>query len=150
MALIKHREKTPDSLGDWPLGWLPSWRWFDDMFHDSAGRQVIRVEEFQKDGALVIRAEMPGIDPEKDVEVTVEGGMLHIAAERREEEDTTERSSHRRELHYGSFARSIALPEGVDDSGVTASYNNGILEVEVPLPTEVAKEPSRRIPVATS
>jgi HSP20 family protein len=54
---------------------------------------LIRVDEYQDGGSLVIRAEMPGIDPEEDVEVTVSGGMLHIHAERHEEENEDEKDT---------------------------------------------------------
>ena len=82
MALIRHRDR-PELVREWPVGMFP-WRWFDDLFRDVEGHQLIKVEEFTKDGTLVIRAELPGIDPDKDVEITVEGGILHITAERRE------------------------------------------------------------------
>jgi HSP20 family protein len=147
MALIKHRDR-PELVRDWPVGMFPGWRWFDEMFRDTEGQQMIKVEEFTMDGTLVIRAELPGIDPETDVEITVEGGALNITAERREETEKTERDFHRRELRYGSFARSIALPERVDESAVKASYKDGILEVQAPLPTEPPPEETRRIPVA--
>jgi HSP20 family protein len=149
VALIRHRDR-PELVREWPVGMFPGWRWFDDLFGDAAGQQLIKVEEFTKDGTLVIRAELPGIDPEKDVEITVEGGMLNITAERREETEKTERDFHRRELRYGSFARGIPLPEGVDEKAVEASYKDGILEVRVPLPTEPPSEVARRIPVARS
>ena len=71
---------------------------------------VIRVEEFREDGTLVVRADLPGIDPEKDVELIVSDGMLHIQAERREEEKKEEKGYLRRELRCGS--RALPLPEG--------------------------------------
>ena len=63
---------------------------------------LIRVEEYREDGTLPIRADLPGIDPEKDADLTVSGGMLHIKAERREEEKRQEMGCVRRELRYGS------------------------------------------------
>jgi HSP20 family protein len=146
MSLIKHRDRTT-SPTEQVIGLLPSLRWFDDLFEDFYGGQPIKVEEFVQDGTLVVKAELPGIDPQKDVEVTVEGGLLNIRAERREEQETTEKDFHRRELRYGSFARSIALPDGVDEAAVTAKYVNGVLEVRAPLPTEPEKEPAHRVPV---
>jgi len=117
------------------------------VFTDAEGRELIKVEQFTEDGTFVLRAEMPGIDPDKDVEITVEGDLLHIRAERREEEETTERDFHRRELRYGSFARTVPLPEGVDDAGITAAYTDGILEVRAPLPPEPTEGEARRVPV---
>jgi HSP20 family protein len=90
------------------------------------------VNEFYRDGSLVIRAEIPGIDPDKDVDLTVTGGMLHIKAERREEEKIEEEHYLRREIRHGSFERTLPLPEGVTDADVTATYKDGVLEVVVP------------------
>jgi HSP20 family protein len=108
---------------------------------------LIRVDEFRENGSLVVRAELPGINPDKDVEVTVSGGMLHIGAERHEEEKTEEKGYLCQELRYGSFTRDLPLPEGVTEADVTASYRDGILEIRIPAP---ASEPSKRIPIATS
>ena len=98
--------------------------WFDDFVPFSFS---LRSEEFVKDNELTIRAELPGVDPEKDIEVTVGEGNLTIKGERREEHKGAERS----DFHYGSFIRSIALPNGTDDKSVHATYKDGILEVKV-------------------
>jgi HSP20 family protein len=147
--LIKHRDRTVETRPP-AVAFFPSLRWFDDLFGDADGARMIKVEEFTDGDTLVVKAEMPGIDPEKDVEITVEGGMLHISAERREEAETTERDFHRRELRYGSFSRSLALPEGVDETAVTATYTNGVLEVRAPMPAEPPKEPARRVPITST
>jgi HSP20 family protein len=108
---------------------------------------LIRVEEYREDSTLVIRAELPGIDPDKDVELTVSGGMLDIRAERREEEKQEEKGYLRQELRYGSLSRSLPLPEGVAESDITATYQSGILEIRIPEPK---REPARNIPIAKS
>jgi len=89
--------------------------------------QPVRIEDYTEHGAYVVRAELPGLDPEKDVEVTVEGGVLTIHAERREEHE----EAHRLEFRYGSLTRSVALPGGADPDKITGSYDRGILEVKV-------------------
>ena len=150
MALLKHRDRSPDAIIEWPLALFPSWARFDEFFADTDGRRMIKVEEFTEDGTLVIRAELPGIDPDKDVEITIEGEVLHIAAHRREEEEKTERAFHRKEFRYGSFTRSLALPEGADASTVSATYVDGVLEVRVPLPEEPPKESAYRVPITQS
>lgn len=122
-----------DWMSMWPFrgfGRFPRW----------ASDDLIRVDEFRDNGALVVRAELPGIDPEKDVEVTVADGMLHIQAERREEEKTEDRGYLRRELRYGSFARSLPLPVGVTESDIKASYKDGILEIRLPAPEPATKK----------
>lgn len=108
---------------------------------------LIRVEEFREDGTLVVRADLPGIDPDSDVELTVSDGMLHIRAERREEEKRQEHGYLRRELRYGSLSRALPLPEGVTEADITATYKAGILEIRVPEPKH---EPARKIPIAAS
>jgi len=114
------------------------------MLTPLAGEKFIPVEEFDEDGSLVIRAELPGIDPDKDVDLTVSDGMLLIKAERRESERTEDKGYVRREMRYGSFARTLPLPDGADESDVSASYKDGILEVRVPVATP---EPGKKIPI---
>jgi HSP20 family protein len=105
----------------------------------------IPVDEYQEDGTLVVRAELPGIDPDKDVELTVTGDLLHIKAERREEEHGDGTGYVRQEMHYGSFTRTLPLPHGVTEADVKASYKDGILEIRVPSP---AVEAGTKIPIA--
>ena len=101
-------------------------RWLED-------EDLIRVEEYRKDGELIVHADLPGVDPDKDVEVTVSNGMLHIDAQRREEEKKKEGKNYlRQEVRYGSMSRSLPLPEGVTEADITATYNAGVLEVHIP------------------
>jgi len=150
MALIRHRQESPDavpSVFDWGFparGW---WSQFDDLFRDGEGRQLLRVEEFDQDGTLVVRAEMPGIDPDKDVEISVADGMLSIRAERTSEEETSKKHFHRKEIRYGGFSRTLPLPDGVKEEDIEASYKDGILEIHVPIP-EAPKAQATRVPVA--
>jgi HSP20 family protein len=77
----------------------------------------------------------------------LEDDVLHIGAERREEEKTEERNYVRRELRYGSFHRDLPLPKGVTQADVKASYKDGILEVRVPVPAEELAPASVKIPI---
>ena len=92
--------------------------------------QSFRVEEVARDNRYVIRAELPGLDPEKDIEVTVEGSTLTIHAERRQQDNEPYRS----EFRFGSLTRLVTLPAKVDAKDVTARYERGVLEVSVPAP----------------
>ena len=103
--------------------------------------QVFRLEEAIRDDRCVIRAELPGLDPENDIEVTVEGRILTIRAERRQQDNRPYRS----EFRYGSFARAVRLPARVDAADVTARYDKGVLEVSVPV--RAVKPEGTRIPV---
>jgi HSP20 family molecular chaperone IbpA len=104
---------------------------------------TIRVEDFEEEGKYVLRAEMPGVDPDKDIEVDVSGDVLTISGRRQEEE----RDKNHSEFRYGSFSRSLRLPPGSDRSSIAATYENGVLEVRVPVGdarAEVTKVPVQR------
>jgi HSP20 family protein len=105
-------------------------------------RQPIRIEDYTEDGRYVVRAEIAGIDPEEDLEVTVGAGYLTISARR----SSTVEDRHRSEFRYGSFRRTIELPAGADSDDVTADYANGILTVKVGLKGE-EKEIAKKIQV---
>lgn len=109
----------------------------------SVGGHPMRVEDYFKDGYYVVRAELPGLDPEKDIEVTVAKGVLTISATRHE--DTEGR--HRSEFRYGTFARSITLPAGADEDHIQASYDMGVLEVAIEIKDQAAEKVSKRIPI---
>ena len=106
------------------------------------GAHMMRIEDRMDDDKYVVRAELPGIDPEKDVEISVAEGVLTISAERREE--LTEKG--RSEFHYGSFVRRLTLPKGYKEDELSARYSDGILEVVVPLGE--ATPAARMIPIA--
>ncbi|MEU7990046.1 Hsp20/alpha crystallin family protein [Streptosporangium canum] len=103
--------------------------------------QPIKFEDYVKEGRYVLRAELPGIDPEKDVEITLSNGALTVHAERHDEH----KDQHRTEFRYGSFTRSVTLPVGVDDNDIRATYDKGVLEVSVKLAD--AKQEGKRIPI---
>ncbi|WP_062344420.1 Hsp20/alpha crystallin family protein [Herbidospora yilanensis] len=107
-----------------------------------AMQQPVRFEDVMRDGEYVLRAELPGVDPEKDVEVTVADGILTVHAERHREESDAEHS----EFRYGSLTRSVALPPTAMEEEVTAVYDKGILEVTVKL-GETKKESATRVPI---
>jgi HSP20 family protein len=112
--------------------------WFEEPFltlRPYLG-QPIRIEDFVEGDHYMIRAELAGIDPEKDVEVTVGAGYLTIHAERH---DKTE-GKHRTEFRYGSFSRSLSLPAQANPEDVKASYDHGILTVSVGLKAEKKEE----------
>ncbi|HUO48444.1 MAG TPA: Hsp20/alpha crystallin family protein [Acidimicrobiales bacterium] len=114
--------------------WPERWRRLFDFDLDLGLGGWLRVEEFADADTLVVRAEMPGIDPDKDVEVTVSGGMLHIRATRSERKEDTTKGGYRSEFRYGTLERDVLLPEGVTGEDVNASYTDGILEIRVPMP----------------
>lgn len=118
--------------------------WMDQPFSllRPFSAQPIRMEDYVREGHYVVRAELPGIDPDKQVEVTVAGGVLTIRAERQEEHE----GKYHSEFRYGTFSRSLTLPAAADENDVQASYDKGVLEVIVGLKEETAKA-ARQIPV---
>ncbi len=130
MTMIQHRDPRRQfaDLFDWAEG-LPS------LFTMPAMMRGVRIEEFTDDDKYVVRAELPGLDPAKDVKVEVANGMLIISATRQQEEHDGTRS----EFHYGTLTRRVLLPDGADEKAVVAKYTAGILEVTVPISANPAE-----------
>lgn len=126
------------------LSW-PLWSRFDDVFRDGEWRRPFKIEECHEDDALVIRAELPGVDPDKDVKVEVVDNELVISAEKTESHASDGKHVHRSEIRYGSLTRSVPLPKGFDESSIKATYKDGVLEVRVAMLTEVAGAMTRTI-----
>jgi HSP20 family protein len=126
----RRRIQSPDrgffDLFDWPFRPTETWQRL-------MGEDQFKVEEFTADGELVVRAELPGIDPDRDVDISIDNGTLCIRAERRQESTTTERHFRRSEIRYGAFSRMLALPPNAKEEDIHASYKDGILEVRAPL-----------------
>ncbi len=104
------------------------------------------VEAFETDHDVVVRAELPGIDPDQ-VEITVTEGALTIKGEAKGEQESKGRNYYRRELRYGAFVRSLTLPSGVQGDQAKAAYKNGILEIRVPK-SEHVKSKTVKVEVA--
>ncbi|MEX2303178.1 MAG: Hsp20/alpha crystallin family protein [Bryobacterales bacterium] len=96
------------------------------------------VDVFEDENRIVLKADLPDMD-EKAVDIQVEDGMLTIKGERKFENETKDKNFHRVERRYGSFSRSFALPEGVDEEKISANYTKGVLEVTVPKTAKKAK-----------
>lgn len=121
--------------------------WFDDiaplgMFFRTPELKPIKIEQFVKDGKLIVRAELPGVDPDKDIDVSLHEGYLTIKGERKEEM----KDEHHSEFMYGSFSRTIALPSGFDQKSVHANYKDGILEVSLGIPVSLSN--GKKIPIS--
>lgn len=131
----------PGSFGDL-LSWLENG--LGVSTRDLGATPIVRVEDYVEDDTYVLRAEMPGIDPDKDVELTLSDGSLTIRGERREEK----KEKNRQEFQYGSFSRRIPLPADVDATDISATYTDGVLEVRVPVKTSAPD--AQKIPVTRS
>jgi HSP20 family protein len=158
MSIVTRRTRSADPSRRFPMmdgileEWIrslplrrpfgPGWEW--------PAEDLIRVDEFRDGDTEVIRAELPGIDPAKDAQLTVSDGMLRITAERRLEERTEDKGYTRHEMRYGSFSRTLPLPEGVQEKDITATYKDGILEVRVPVPSQPDRTEPTTITISPS
>lgn len=123
-------------LADWPGSPIST-------LHHEASTAPIRTEAYVKDGRYVVRFELPGCDPETGLEVSVEASVLSVHAER----PAAEAGKYHSEFRYGLFDSHVTLPAGADTSDVTATYENGILEVSVGMES---KHAARKIKVVTA
>jgi len=120
-------------------------RHMDRLFGDFFGPRVVAWEPaelgfaldvYENDDAVVVKGALPGVRPE-EVDISVTGDVLTIKGETKSEEESKDGSYHRRELRYGAFARSVALPTLVDYDKAEATFENGILTVSLPKAEEV-------------
>jgi HSP20 family protein len=121
----------PTSSGQWNRGvnqWAP------------------QLEVRQRGNEITICADLPGMKAD-DVSIEIEDGVLTISGERQQKSENREEGFYRSERSYGSFTRSIALPEGVDEREVQARFEDGVLEVTVPVPEQ--RQRGRKIEIQT-
>lgn len=137
MAIVRRERQLPD----WPGFMFPErWRRMLDLEPELDG--WLRLEEYEDAGTLVLRTEVPDIDPDKDVEVTIVDGVLSIRAHREVKAEHKNKKGYRSEFRYGELTRTMRLPEGVSEDDVKATYGDGILEIRIPVPAE--KEPETK------
>jgi len=129
-------------------------RMFDDAFRSTrrsdedewalGGTWAPPVDIYERDGSLVLSAELPGIDPKK-VDIRLENNVLTLKGERALDGEVDRESFHRLERAYGGFTRSFTLPTAVDQDKIQADYKDGVLKVT--LPTREEAKP-RQIPIS--
>lgn len=114
-------------------GWLRPWRFEWPAFPEISLPEVRvpNVDVIDRENEVVVRAELPGID-KKDLDVTVSEDSVTIKGESRREEKEEKGDYYRREISYGAFSRTIALPASVDGAKAKASFKDGILELTLP------------------
>jgi HSP20 family protein len=98
----------------------------------TAATWIPELEVFERDGRFTVRADLPGMKKE-DVKVNVQDSMLILEGERRVEDDVKKDGFHRTERTYGSFFRSLPLPEGVKLDTIAATFKDGVLEIAMPI-----------------
>jgi len=100
-----------------------------------AQRWVPAMDLVEEQDHYVLRADLPGMT-EEDVNIELDDNVLTVSGERKEESETKHEGYHRIERSRGSFSRALTLPEGVDAEAISASFDNGVLEVRIPKPEE--------------
>jgi len=124
---------------------------FDDLFDRFLGGRLTRqeagnapvLESYVDSGKFIVRVDLPGIDP-KNVEITATRDQLTIRGKREHQQEELGRDFIHREVAYGSFERVVQLPAGINPDEIKASYNNGVLELSVPLPEQSR---TRKVPI---
>jgi HSP20 family protein len=111
----------------------------------SAGMWSPQTEMMERDGRLIIRADLPGLTKD-DVEVEITDDAITIEGERRGEKDEKGEGFYRSERSYGKFYRRLPLPQGVDAKDASATFNNGVLEIDLPAPRRL-EEKARRLEI---
>lgn len=128
----------------WP-GWLGRGQ---ELVRRELGRRpgewTPRVETFEREGHFVIRAELPGVAKE-NIRIEVAEDLLTLRGERKEETKREEGGYYYTERSYGSFVRTLPLPEGADLAHAKAEFREGVLEVELPLPKPQSKTEVPRV-----
>jgi HSP20 family molecular chaperone IbpA len=115
-------------------------RWpFSPRLRTSTEMREPAIDMFERKDSVVVKAEMPGIEPER-VEVTVADGALRISGQQVEEKEIKEENYYHAERRYGRIFRSVALPEGCTADGVTATSKDGVVEIVIPRKVSAAKK----------
>jgi HSP20 family protein len=125
--------------GPWP---------FRPLLAFAPGKQFVPAADvFSRNGDLVVKMDLPGIDP-KDIHVKLEEGMLTVTGERKADKEIKEEGYYRKESSYGLFERRLSVPKGVTEAEVKANYDNGVLEITMPRAAKIVGPPkAKEIPV---
>ncbi len=133
-ALLRQMTTNLERVFEEPFGAIgfPSFR-FPKLTADAAWTPEIDV--FEKDNQLVTKIDLPGLKKE-DVKVEVTEGQLTVSGERKSEVEEKKENFYRCERNFGSFFRTVPLPDGVSVEDVKATFTDGVLEISVPLPVK--------------
>jgi HSP20 family protein len=110
------------------------------VLRDEDGREWLPyLDVAETKNEIVVKAEVPGLEP-KDIDISLSDGLLTIKGEKKQEREEKEENYHLVERSYGSFARSIRLPNEVQSDKINASYKNGVLKIVLPKSEEAKKK----------
>lgn len=125
--------------GPWP---------FRPLFAMATGKHFVPpADVFARNGDLVIKLDVPGVDP-KDIHVKLDEGELTVTGERKVDFEVKEEGYSRKESSYGLFERRMAVPKGIKETEIKAEYANGVLEISMPRAAKLNGQPKpKEIPV---
>lgn len=124
---FRNLERFLDRRSRW-FDW-PRYYWHEPLIEEHA--YFAPLEVFDRDGKTVVRLEVPGVAME-DIDISMSEGMLTIKGEKKQEKEAEEENYYCYERSYGSFHRMLSVPAGVDTDKITASYDDGVLELTLP------------------
>jgi HSP20 family protein len=101
---------------------------------------ILPIDVYEQDGNFIVRAAVPGVAPE-DLNVQVEKNVLSISGEHKQAEATEDTKVYRREVNYGTFSRSVRLPENLNLEAVDAEFKNGVVTISIPKIEEPKPQP---------
>lgn len=138
-------------------GNYPTWSsWIDELFSNdlpsvfksnfNTGMSLPKVNISETDNAFKVSLAAPGMKKE-DFSIEIDNGILSISSQMEQDNRTEEEQFTRREFQYASFQRSFTLPESVQSEKIKASYNDGILNLELPKKEDAKKKPPRTIKI---
>jgi HSP20 family protein len=113
-------------------------RLFDAFFGagEASGRRwVPPMDLVESEDHFLLKADLPGM-AEEDVAIEIQDGTLKVSGERKAEHEASEKGWYRIERSFGSFARTLTLPEGIDPDAVEAGFHNGVLQIRIPKPEQ--------------
>ena len=143
-VVLRQMTSELDRVFERPFGTALRWPSLRGAFHDGAD-WAPEIDVFERDNRLVTKVDLPGLKKE-DVKVEVTDGQLAISGERKSETEEKKDNVYRCERSYGSFYRTVPLPEGTKLDDVKATFAEGVLEVSVPLPVQ-AQEKARTVQI---
>jgi HSP20 family protein len=141
--LPKAFEEMEDLMDRWMVGWPFNRAWRRTPTQEHLWSPAIQLVE--RNNKYIVKADLPGVDKD-DVDISVSDNVLTIKGERKEMEEIKDEDIHYAEISFGSFTRSLTLPSKVDADKINATFENGVLEVTLPMATSVLP---RKIEVKT-
>ena len=143
--MLRQMASDLDKVFDRPFGTAFHWPLFRNFALSGPAEWAPEIDVFERGNRLVTKVDLPGLKKE-DVKVEVTDGRLAISGERKSETEEKKDNFYRCERAYGSFYRSVPLPEGAKLEDVKATFADGVLEVSVPLSAKAETKP-RSVPI---